>query len=102
MCAEQSFKSVEMTEAEMPVADRLRLGAFEHSAHRPPVVLPLQLARVRPAYGVCDQALIEISGQAQQVRAGRQACPELRRALADELRGVLRQREGFAVGASAV
>jgi uncharacterized membrane protein len=46
-------------------------------------------ARVEPRYG--DRSLIEISGEGQQIAVGRFVRPELRRALADELRAALRR-----------
>ena len=45
--------------------------------------------RVEPAHG--DRSLIEISGEGKRVAIGRFVRPELRRALADELRGALRR-----------
>ncbi|MGZ8260406.1 MAG: DUF2244 domain-containing protein [Caldimonas sp.] len=44
--------------------------------------------RVEPAHG--DRSLIEISGEGKRVAIGRFVRPELRRALADELRSALR------------
>ena len=49
--------------------------------------------RVEPAHG--DRSLIEISGEGKRVAIGRFVRPELRRALADELRAALR-RSGVA------
>jgi uncharacterized membrane protein len=45
--------------------------------------------RVEPAHG--DRSLIEISGEGKRVAIGRFVRPELRRALADELRAALRR-----------
>jgi len=45
--------------------------------------------RVEPAHG--DRSLIEISGEGKRVAIGRFVRPELRRALADELRSTLRR-----------
>jgi uncharacterized membrane protein len=45
--------------------------------------------RVEPAHG--DRSLIEISGEGKRVVIGRFVRPELRRALADELRAALRR-----------
>jgi uncharacterized membrane protein len=45
--------------------------------------------RVEPAHG--DRSLIEISGEGKRVAIGRFVRPELRRALADELRTALRR-----------
>jgi uncharacterized membrane protein len=45
--------------------------------------------RVEPAHG--DRSLIEISGEGKRVAVGRFVRPELRRALADELRAALRR-----------
>jgi len=53
--------------------------------------------RVEPAHG--DRSLIEISGEGKRVAIGRFVRPELRRALADELRAALR-RCGVAGGAN--
>jgi uncharacterized membrane protein len=44
--------------------------------------------RIEPAHG--DRSLIEISGEGKRVAIGRFVRPELRRALADELRAALR------------
>ena len=52
--------------------------------------------RVEPAHG--DRSLIEISGEGKRVAIGRFVRPELRRALADELRAALR-RSGIAPAA---
>ena len=52
--------------------------------------------RVEPAHG--DRSLIEISGEGKRVAVGRFVRPELRRALADELRAALR-RCGMAAAA---
>ncbi|HEY2135126.1 MAG TPA: DUF2244 domain-containing protein [Xanthobacteraceae bacterium] len=53
--------------------------------------------RVEPAHS--DRSLIEISGEGKRVAIGRFVRPELRRALADELRAAIR-RCGGARGAS--
>ena len=53
--------------------------------------------RVEPAHG--DRSLIEISGEGKRVAIGRFVRPELRRALADELRAALR-RSGAAADAA--
>ncbi len=45
--------------------------------------------RVEPAHG--DRSLIQISGEGKQIAIGRFVRPELRRALAEELRGALRR-----------
>jgi uncharacterized membrane protein len=45
--------------------------------------------RVEPRYG--DRSLIEISGEGRRIAVGRFVRPELRRALADELRAALRR-----------
>ncbi|MEO8836092.1 MAG: DUF2244 domain-containing protein [Caldimonas sp.] len=45
--------------------------------------------RVEPARG--DRSLIELSGQGKRISVGRFVRPELRRALADELRSALRR-----------
>ena len=45
--------------------------------------------RVEPAAG--ERSLIELSGEGQRVEVGRFVRPELRRALADELRAALRR-----------
>jgi uncharacterized membrane protein len=45
--------------------------------------------RVEPAHS--DRSLIEISGEGKRVAIGRFVRPELRRALADELRSALRR-----------
>jgi uncharacterized membrane protein len=45
--------------------------------------------RVEPAHG--DRSLIQISGEGKRVAIGRFVRPELRRALADELRAALRR-----------
>jgi uncharacterized membrane protein len=45
--------------------------------------------RVEPAHG--DRSLIELSGEGKRIAIGRFVRPELRRALADELRGALRR-----------
>jgi len=45
--------------------------------------------RVEPAHG--DHSLIELSGQGKRIAVGRFVRPELRRALADELRAALRR-----------
>ena len=45
--------------------------------------------RVEPRYG--DRSLIEISGEGRHIAVGRFVRPELRRALADELRAALRR-----------
>jgi uncharacterized membrane protein len=45
--------------------------------------------RVEPAHG--DRSLIELSGQGKRIAVGRFVRPELRRALADELRAALRR-----------
>jgi uncharacterized membrane protein len=45
--------------------------------------------RVEPAAG--DRSLIELSGQGKRIAVGRFVRPELRRALADELRAALRR-----------
>jgi len=45
--------------------------------------------RVEPAHG--DRSLIEVSGEGKRVAIGRFVRPELRRALADELRAALRR-----------
>lgn len=50
--------------------------------------------RVEPQYGA--GSLIEISGQGQRIAIGRFVRPELRRQLADELRGALRRWQGLA------
>ena len=44
--------------------------------------------RVEPAHG--DRSLIELSGEGKRISIGRFVRPELRRALADELRAALR------------
>jgi uncharacterized membrane protein len=48
--------------------------------------------RVEPAHG--DRSLIELTGQGRRIAVGRFVRPELRRALADELRAALRRRAG--------
>jgi uncharacterized membrane protein len=48
--------------------------------------------RVEPQHG--ERSLIEISGQGRRIVVGRFVRPELRRALADELRGALRRAPG--------
>jgi uncharacterized membrane protein len=45
--------------------------------------------RVEPAHG--ERSLIELSGQGKRIAVGRFVRPELRRALADELRAALRR-----------
>ncbi len=45
--------------------------------------------RVEPAHG--DRSLIELSGEGKRIAIGRFVRPELRRALADELRAALRR-----------
>ena len=45
--------------------------------------------RVEPAHG--ERSLIELSGEGKRIAIGRFVRPELRRALADELRGALRR-----------
>jgi uncharacterized membrane protein len=45
--------------------------------------------RVEPAHG--DRSLIELSGQGKRISIGRFVRPELRRALADELRAALKR-----------
>ena len=45
--------------------------------------------RVEPAHG--DRSLIELSGEGKRIAVGRFVRPELRRALADELRAALRR-----------
>ena len=45
--------------------------------------------RVEPAHG--DRSLIELSGEGKRIAIGRFVRPELRRALADELRSALRR-----------
>jgi len=45
--------------------------------------------RVEPAHG--DRSLIELSGEGKRISIGRFVRPELRRALADELRSALRR-----------
>ena len=45
--------------------------------------------RVEPAHG--ERSLIELSGEGKRISIGRFVRPELRRALADELRGALRR-----------
>ena len=45
--------------------------------------------RIEPAHG--DRSLIELSGEGKRIAVGRFVRPELRRALADELRGALRR-----------
>ena len=45
--------------------------------------------RVEPAH--CDGSLIELSGEGRRIAVGRFVRPELRRALADELRAALRR-----------
>ena len=45
--------------------------------------------RVEPAHG--DRSLIELSGEGKRIAIGRFVRPELRRALADELRATLRR-----------
>ena len=52
--------------------------------------------RVEPAHG--DRSLIELSGEGKRIAIGRFVRPELRRALADELRAALRR---FGVARSA-
>jgi uncharacterized membrane protein len=53
--------------------------------------------RVEPQTG--DRSLIELSGQGRQIAVGRYVRPELRRALADELRWALRRWQGRAPAA---
>jgi uncharacterized membrane protein len=45
--------------------------------------------RVEPAHG--DRSLIELSGEGKRIAVGRFVRPELRRALADELRAAIRR-----------
>jgi uncharacterized membrane protein len=45
--------------------------------------------RVEPAHG--ERSLIELSGEGKRIAIGRFVRPELRRALADELRSALRR-----------
>ena len=53
--------------------------------------------RVEPAHG--DRSLIEISGEGKRVAIGRFVRPELRRALADELRAALRRSSALRAAA---
>jgi len=50
--------------------------------------------RVEPKHG--DRSLVELSGQGRRISVGRFVRPELRRALADELRTALRRYAGSA------
>ena len=52
--------------------------------------------RVEPEHG--DRSLIELSGQGQRISVGRFVRPELRRALADELRALALRRRAAARG----
>lgn len=63
----------------------------QHSAFR------AEWVRVEPAHD--ESSLVEISGQGRQVRVGRYLRPELRRALAQELRLALRTECSRAAGA---
>ena len=56
--------------------------------------------RVRVEPGVGDRSLIELSGQGRRVNVGRYLRPELRPALAQEIRGrcAKREREAAAQG----
>lgn len=62
------------------------------------VELSADWVRVEPAHG--DRSLIELSDRGRKVEVGRFVRPELRRALADELRWSLRRRQHGSRGAA--
>jgi uncharacterized membrane protein len=60
-----------------------------HGRHVDQVEFTPAWVRVEPAHG--DRSLIELSGEGKRIAVGRFVRPELRRALADELRAAIRR-----------
>ena len=83
------------TRAMPPIARRLLLRPgllkveFTHGRRVDEVEFTPAWVRVEPAHG--DRSLIELSGEGKRIAVGRFVRPELRRALAEELRAAIRR-----------